>query len=112
MEHLKAVRESRGFSAEELAKQSKISKSMIWAYEAGRRTPPLYAVCAMANVLDCSLDLLVYGKEKDRLRGRSKEDLMKLFDEMTEDELTLLSMLIQASLADKRLQSHLGQGNQ
>ena len=112
MEHMTAIRKSLGLSVEELAEKSGISKNMIWSYESDRREPPLDVLCTIADAMDCSLDLLVRGKEKDRLKGRSKVELMEMFDEMTEDELTLLSMLIQASLADKRLRSRLSQANQ
>lgn len=109
MEHLTAVRESRGFTVEELAKKSKISKNMIWAYEAGRRTPPLYAVCAMANALDCSLDLLVYGKEKDRHEGRSMGELLTMYRNLSDEQLDYLTALMQAVKADRQFQAHLRQ---
>lgn len=104
---MKAVREQKEVSVDELAATSGISKSTIWAYEAGRRSPGPEELCAIADALDCSLDLLVRGKEKDRPEGRSREEILKMYDAMTEEELVRLSALLQAVLADKRFQARL-----
>lgn len=108
----KMVREQKELSVPELSKMTGISKTMLWNYEAGRSKPDPETLCTIADALDCSLDLLVRGKEKDRPKGRSKEELLKMFSEMSEEELLWLSALLQAALADKRFQAHLRQENQ
>ena len=106
---LKKTMASKGIEVEELAEKTGLSKAMLWSYGSGRRNPTPETLCSIADALDVSLDMLVRGKEKDRPFGRSKDDLMKMFSEMSEEEHLWLIALLQASLADKRFQAHLRQ---
>lgn len=112
MEFMKQIRLKRKKTIEDLAEETSLSKAQLWSYEADRRDPPLYALCSIADALDVSIDYLVRGKEKDRSKKRSKEDLLKMYDEMTEDELSWQIAILQAALADKRFQAHLRQDDQ
>ena len=112
MEGLRIARERKNVKQKELAKAVGVAPSTIANYEGGTREPSLALLCDIADALDCSLDLLVRGKEKDRHNGRSKEDILKEFDTMTEEELVRLSAFLQAALADKRFQAHLRQDAQ
>lgn len=112
MEYMKSLRQQKGLSVQELAELCGVSSNMIWNYESGRREPPLAVLCKIADVLDVSLDMLVRGKEKDRPEGRSREEMLKMYDQMSEEELVLLQHLIGTALADKRLQAYLRQANQ
>ena len=107
MEKLKVFRTQKGLSQKELGEKVGVSEASISNYETSKREPDLTTLCALADLFDCSLDLLVRGKEKDRHEGRSKEDIMKMYDSMSEEELVYLLALIQATLADKRFRAHL-----
>ena len=110
---IRKIRDSLGIDGPELAKRTGISKAVIWNYETGRTTNiDPEDLCKIADALDVSLDMLVRGKEKDRPKGRSTEDLLKMFRDMSEDELNLWTATIQAVLADKRFQAHLRQVGQ
>lgn len=111
-ETMRELRKARGWSAKQLGEMVGVAEVTISTYETGKRLPPVDVVCAIADIFDVSLDYLVRGKEKDRPKGRSKEELLKMYDEMSEEELAFLSALIQAALADKRFQAHLRQGSQ
>ena len=77
MLHLKELREEVGMSVETLSERTGLTRTQIWHYEAGRREPALDALCAIADALDCSLDLLVRGKEKDHSEEWSRKELLK-----------------------------------
>ena len=106
---LKKIMDEKKITVPELVEKTGLTKNMIWAYQSGRNNPDPETLCALADILDVSLDMLIRGKEKDRPFGRSKEDLMKMFSGMSEEEHLWLIALLQASLADKRFQAHLRQ---
>ena len=109
---LKEIRESKRVSVQELVDKTGLTKSQIWGYESGRRQPEPDALCALADALDITLDMLVRGKEKDRPKGRSREEILKEYDAMTIEELHRLSALLQSALAEKEFQAHIRQVNQ
>ena len=109
MEYLKSIRKAKNISAEELADKCGISATMIWNYESGRRSPPLDVLCKLADALDVSLDMLVRGKEKDRLEGRSLDWVFKEYKSKSLEELEYFHIMLQAVIADKRFQDHLRQ---
>ena len=68
---LNDILEKKKVTVDELAEKTGFTKAMLWSYGAGRRQPDPEKLCAIADALDVSLDLLVRGKEKDRPKGRS-----------------------------------------
>ena len=112
LESMRLLRKEKGLSMKKLGELVGVAEVTISTYETGKSEPSLDVLCAIADILDCSLDMLVRGKEKDRPKGRSKEEIMKMYDSMTEEELVYLSALIQATLADKRFHAHLRQDGQ
>ena len=102
MEHMKAIRKQKGITVEEHAEKCGITSTMIWNYESGRRTPPLDTLCAIADALDVSLDMLVRGKEKDRPEERSFDDMVRTLKKLTPEEADVLVAL--ASLLQYRRQ--------
>lgn len=112
MENIKVQREKRGMTQKELATAIGIATSTVANYETGKRKPDPDTLCKIADALDCTLDALVRGKEKDRPFGRSKDELMKMFSELSEEEHLWMIALLQASLADIRFQAHLHQEHQ
>lgn len=115
LEKLKEYRDISGLSQKELGAKVGVSEASMSNYETGKREPELKTLCALADFFDITLDMLVRGKEKDRLKGRSRADILKEFDSLTVAELHRLSALLQSALAEKEFQAHLrqdGQANQ
>lgn len=101
--HIKAEREKRGIEQKELAAKIGVAVPTLGNYEAGRREPPLDVLCAVSDLFDVSLDVLVRGKEKDRPQGRSVKDLVNEFDALTDEHLEMMIEVAQAILAERRL---------
>jgi transcriptional regulator with XRE-family HTH domain len=58
-ERLKATREQRGFTLEELAEKAGMHSGRLSEYESGRHTPQLEKAAKLAEVLEIALDELV-----------------------------------------------------
>lgn len=115
MEYMKKLNEFRtklGISQKDLGDKVGVSEASISNYETGKREPSLATLCALADLFNCSLDLLVRGKEKDRPEGRSTESMLTLYKEMSEERLYLLQAVIQTALADKRLRAQMDRESQ
>lgn len=110
MIYLKEIRTEKGLSVDELSEKSNLTKPQLWSYESGRREPPLDALIALADALDVSLDMLVRGKEKDRLVRRSMDSIFNEYMSLSQEELEYFQSMLQAVLAEKRFQAHLRQG--
>ncbi len=67
----KRVRESRdkkGYKQESLAKQLNVSTSYIGKIETGKNTPSIDLLVEMASLFEVSLDYLVLGKRRRRIK--------------------------------------------
>ena len=109
MIYLKKIREEKNVTANEIADALNMSRQTIWAYERGERNPDPETLCAIADLLNVSLDMLIRGKEKDRLQGRSIEELLTIFRELSDEQLDYFITVMQAVKADRRFQAHLRQ---
>ena len=103
------VMKQKGIDVSELSEKTGLSKQMLWSYGAGRSDPKPEYLCAIADALDCSLDLLIRGKEKDRPFGRSMEEHVQKFRELSDEQLDYFTAVMQAVKADRRFQAHLRQ---
>lgn len=102
---IKAEREKRGMEQKELAARIGIAVPTLGNYEAGRREPSLDVLCAVADLFDISLDMLVRGKEKTALIGRSIEEIAKAFKALSDEHLELLAQTALNVLAERRFQA-------
>ncbi len=109
--HIKELREKAGIEQQALAAKIGISPATLGNYEAGRRGAPVETLCAIADILDCSLDMLVRGKEKDRPEERSAKGILQKYDGLSDEQLAMMIATLQALLADRRFQAHLRQGD-
>ena len=107
---LNDILEKKKVTVDELAEKSGLTKAMLWSYGAGRRQPDPEKLCAIADALDVSLDLLVRGKEKDRPKGRSVQEIMAEYRDLSEEEINLLVAVLQTELANRAFQARLRQG--
>ncbi len=109
LENMRNLRKQKGLTMKELGNMVSCAESTISQYENGRIEPPLSVLCAIADALDVSLDLLVRGKEKDRPEERSVKGLLSKYDALTTDQLVMLRDTLQALLAERQFQAHLRQ---
>lgn len=108
-EKMRDLRKAKGLSAKQLGEMVGVAEVTISTYETGKRLPPVDIVCAIADIFDVSLDYLVRGKEKGRPFGRSLEENLKLFRELSDEQIDYFTQLMQAVKADRRFQAHLRQ---
>ena len=107
---LKKIMDEKSITAQELAEKTGLTKNMIWAYQSGRNKPDPETLCTLADALDVSLDILVRGKEKDRPKGRSVQEIMAEYRGLSEEEINLLVAVLQTELANRAFQARLRQG--
>lgn len=67
-ERLKATREQRGFTLEELAEKAGMHSGRLSEYESGRHTPQLEKAAKLAEVLEVALDELVERRPSEARR--------------------------------------------
>lgn len=60
---LRRLRKELGMSQERVAERMRVSRSLVGAWETGDRTPALDDAARLADVLGCSIDELVEGRE-------------------------------------------------
>lgn len=99
---LNMLREEAGMSVPQLAEMVGVKPGSIWAYERGERSPTVDTACKIADIFDCSLDMLVHGKEKDRLEKRSIGELVEMYDRIPAEELNLIRAVIDTAIANRR----------
>lgn len=113
LENMRPIRKSKKMSMKELGDKVGVAEVTISTYETGKNEPTLQVLCAIADELDVSLDMLVRGKEKDRpTKERSLKEMLEMYGQMTDAELELILALINASLADRRYKASLDQAAQ
>lgn len=93
MPNLKQYREEKGLSQKELGDMVGVSEASISNYERGIREPSFDTLCALADIFDVSLDMLIRGKEKDRPKGRSLDEAVRLFKGLPDPERDMLLAL-------------------
>lgn len=77
LESMRTLRKEKGLTMKALGEIVGVAEATISTYEVGRSEPSLTVLCAIADALDCSLDLLVRGKEKDHSEEWSRKELLK-----------------------------------
>lgn len=92
---LKKIMDEKKITVPELVEKTGLTKNMIWAYQSGRNNPDPETLCALADALDVSLDMLIRGKEKDRSEERSMESAIKRYENYSLSDLSELGALIQ-----------------
>ncbi|MEG1805579.1 MAG: helix-turn-helix transcriptional regulator [Clostridia bacterium] len=66
MNSFKKAREARGIAQGEVAKTINIAQTQLSQFESGTKTPSLNMAIAMQRLYNCSLDVLVHGKEFEK----------------------------------------------
>lgn len=76
MDGMRIQREKKDITQKQLADIIGCASSTIANYETGKREPSIAVLCAIADALDCSLDALIRGKEKDRPGGQKRKEAL------------------------------------
>lgn len=105
-ERMRELRKAKGLSLKQLGDMVGVAEVTISTYETGKRLPPVDIVCSIADVFDVSLDYLVRGKEKDRPVGRSLQELINDYENLSDEVLERNIAVSQMLLAERRLQAH------
>lgn len=105
LDTMRHLRKKKGLTMKELGEQVGVAEITISTYETGKREPSLDVLCKIADVLDVSLDMLVRGKEKTALIGRSIEEIAKAFKALSDEHLELLAQTALNVLAERRFQA-------
>lgn len=100
---LKKIMDEKKITVPELVEKTGLTKNMIWAYQSGRNNPDPETLCALADILDVSLDMLIRGKEKDRPEGRSLKEMVNDYENLPDEVLEMNIVVSQAILAERRL---------
>lgn len=104
MNYIRSVRENAGMTQKDLAAAINVNPPTLGNWEAGRREPPIDMLCAIADVLDCSLDLLIRGKEKDRPVERSLSGAISILADLPLEDIRAFLRLATALQYDKERQ--------
>lgn len=112
-QRLTEAREAKGFTKDKLGKLIKIHYSQIGRYERNEASPSADALKKMANALNVSTDYLMNGTTSD-LAAENIQDktLINQFNriiELSEDNKTVVSKLIDAFLFQQEMKVKLGQ---
>lgn len=79
-ENLKKIRTERGISQEELAKKVNIHSVQFSRYERGQTQPSIEVVEKIANALNVSIDILVFGSSENQAEHTIKDrELLTMF---------------------------------
>lgn len=105
LENLRPLRKKSGLTMKQLGDMVGVAEVTISTYENGRSDPSIPVLCKIADILDVSLDMLVRGKEKDRLEWRSVEEIAKAFNALSDEHLEMLAQTAVAVLAERRFQA-------
>lgn len=88
MKMLREVRKAKGFTMKQLGEMVGVSESAISLYETGKREADFETLLKIGEILDCSVDYLLRGKEQKETPTPVSEDglneeqqeLVNLFD--------------------------------
>jgi len=108
---LKQLRTDKGFSQEVFASKIDVHVTNLSKYERGKSIPSLEIAVKMANVLDVSIDQLVYGLNDQKAKVKITEhELISLFDKtqkLSEDQKNTVIDLLSAFILKANIQKQL-----
>ena len=78
-QNIKLLRTEKGISREELGKKTGVHPNQLSKYERDQAAPSIDVAQRIAQALEVSLDVLVFGKETDLGEEFSDRELISLF---------------------------------
>ena len=104
LEMMRELRKQKKMTLKQLADIIGVAEVTVSTYERGTREPPLSVLCAIADALDVSLDVLVRGKRKEPLPedGERLKDLIAVsFSELSPQERKIAEAVLTALLSQQ-----------
>ena len=112
-QRLTEAREAKGFTKDKLGKLIKIHYSQIGRYERNEASPSADALKKMANALNISTDYLMNGTTNDmaaeNINDKTLINQFNRISELSEDNKTVVSKLIDAFLFQQEMKQKLAQ---
>ncbi len=90
-DRLRTARELKGLSQTDLAKRTDLQPSAISHFENQRRSPSFGNLKKIADALSVSIDYLLGRAEEPKSSGPVADQLFRNFEQMTEDDQTILT---------------------
>lgn len=110
-ENLKNARAKKGISQSQLAGLMGIHPAHISRYERNQTVPSVDVLKKFADLLEVTADMLVYGGEAEKARGRIEDgELLAMFSKaqaLGEDDRNCVKSLLKAFLFQKEMQKQL-----
>lgn len=109
--NLKKVRTAKNVSQGQLAEMINMHSSHISRYERNLTSPTIEVVKKIAEKLDVSADVLIYGFEDERAKNNLKDnELLSMFTKaqsLNEEDRKCVKLLLKAFLFQKDMQQQL-----
>ena len=112
-DNLKKYRTEKGLSQDELAKKAGMHAVQFSRYERGQSVPSIEVVQKIADVLEVSIDLLVYGNKEQKIEQAVKDaeliNLFKKVEQLNDKQKDTVKEFLNAFIFQKDIQQKLAQ---
>lgn len=112
-EHLKDIRSGKGISQGQLADLMGIHSTHISRYERNQTIPSVDVVKKLADVLEVSVDDLVYGADQEKAKTKIQDsELLAMFSkaqQLNDADKDSIKAMLKAFLFQKDMQKQLAQ---
>ena len=97
---LKRIRKMRGINQDEIAQELGVKTSRYGTWERGERNMSFPQACAIADILDCTLDEIAGRKPTREYTDLRQEQLNGCYDSLNEESKTQVSEMVKSIAAD------------
>lgn len=97
---LKRIRKMRGFNQDEIAQELGVKTSRYGTWERGERNMSFPQACAIADILDCTLDEIAGRKPVREYTDSRQEQLNGCYESLNEESKTEVSNMVKSIAAD------------
>ena len=112
-DHLKDIRSGKGISQGQLADLMGIHSTHISRYERNQTIPSVDVVKKLADVLEVSVDDLVYGADQEKAKAKIQDsELLAMFSkaqQLNDTDKEAIKAMLKAFLFQKDMQQKLAQ---
>lgn len=91
---IRAIREERGYTREQLAEYAEVSTDFLWQVETGRSSLNAQNLGKIATALDISTDYLVFGKMPYKENAKVNTMLSALPDEVQKQVEKMITVFV------------------
>ena len=112
-DNLKAIRIQKGISQGQLADMMGIHSTHISRYERNQTIPSVDVVKKLADLLEVSTDVLIYGSEDEMVKSKITDDeLLTMFtkaESLNDEDRNSIKAMLKAFIFQKDMQKQLAQ---